>query len=570
MDHFLFEFGIRALLVAAGTAVVLRVTNIRTASARHLAWSGVLVFMMLLPLWTVWGPRLSWKVLPASVLVSSADKDITARAPVPVSDGATGSGLGTVFSRDESRPWEMRHLLTGIYVVVASVLLLRLALGTVRAHLLIRRATVSDGVLTSAACAAPITVGWFRPVAILPEEWRQWPQNQLDAVLTHEREHARRRDPLVQWLALLNRALFWFHPLAWWIERHLSALAEEACDAAVLARGHDPQDYSEYLLRMADSVMQAGRRVGFVGMGMPGSFLSRRIPRLFDARIALRISRTRLTCSIAACAISSVAFAASALEPREVRLEPLSPQPIAPAPIKAQPPRRAVVVQTAVPAPLPVQVAAPASIEIDARIVTANKSFAREFGSQIGLQVGMPGQANSGLVFLMQPGSDVEINRILAAAEAGGNARVTSHPKVTTLNDVTANITQGTQIPVQTNVNGMTSVNFMTFALKLDVTPHVVAAGIIMMKLSVEDSQPDFSRAVNGVPSVRTQMMKSEVLMKEGSTLMIGGIYVGPQDIRQVPGLGAIPIIGNLFTKTQQDTAELLFFITPRIKASQP
>lgn len=75
---------------------------------------------------------------------------------------------------------------------------------------------------------------------ILPEHWRQWPQAQLDAVLTHEHEHARRRDPLVQWLALLNRALFWFHPVAWWLERHLSALAEEACDNVVLERGTSP------------------------------------------------------------------------------------------------------------------------------------------------------------------------------------------------------------------------------------------------------------------------------------------------------------------------------------------
>ena len=55
----------------------------------------------------------------------------------------------------------------------------------------------------------------------------------------------------MQWVALLNRAIFWFHPLAWWLERHLSALAEDACDAAVLTRGHDPDEYSGYLLELA-------------------------------------------------------------------------------------------------------------------------------------------------------------------------------------------------------------------------------------------------------------------------------------------------------------------------------
>ena len=85
-----------------------------------------------------------------------------------------------------------------------------------------------------------MTVGWLHPVIVLPPNWRDWPAGKLEAVLTHEHEHARRRDPLVQWLALLNRAVFWFHPLAWWLERRISALAEEACDAAVMRRGHDP------------------------------------------------------------------------------------------------------------------------------------------------------------------------------------------------------------------------------------------------------------------------------------------------------------------------------------------
>jgi beta-lactamase regulating signal transducer with metallopeptidase domain len=122
-----------------------------------------------------------------------------------------------------------------------------------------------NGALVSAQCAAPVTVGWLWPVVILPEEWQSWPETKLDAVLTHEREHVRRRDPLVQWLALLNRSIFWFHPLSWWLERKLSDLAEEACDAAVLRRGHNPLDYSQYLIDLARSVEQSGVRVSVYG-----------------------------------------------------------------------------------------------------------------------------------------------------------------------------------------------------------------------------------------------------------------------------------------------------------------
>ncbi len=111
--------------------------------------------------------------------------------------------------------------------------------------------TVRSNRLTSASCVVPVTVGLSHPRIILPECSHEWPQAQLDAVLAHEGEHIRRRDPLFQWIALLNRALFWFHPLAWWLERKISGLAEEACDVAVLARGYHPREYAEYLLDLA-------------------------------------------------------------------------------------------------------------------------------------------------------------------------------------------------------------------------------------------------------------------------------------------------------------------------------
>jgi beta-lactamase regulating signal transducer with metallopeptidase domain len=93
----------------------------------------------------------------------------------------------------------------------------------------------SGAFVTNPQCAAPATIGWLRPTLLLPECRQSWPADKLETVLVHEREHVRRHDPLVQWLALLNRSILWFHPLAWWLERKLAAPAEEACDAAVLA-----------------------------------------------------------------------------------------------------------------------------------------------------------------------------------------------------------------------------------------------------------------------------------------------------------------------------------------------
>ena len=199
-------------------------------------------------------------------------------------------------------------------------LLSRLVIGAVRARVLLQRAGLCKGRLTSDSCSVPVTVGWLHPRVILPSAWQSWSAAQLDAVLTHENEHVRRRDPFVQSLALLNRAAFWFHPLAWWIERQLSVLAEEACDAAVLASGHDPFEYSEYLMDLARAMQQAGARLNFAGMTMPGVSLPRRIRRILEDAPAA-VYRTRVQ--------RASPSLASRLQPclRRVRWIPRMPRP---------------------------------------------------------------------------------------------------------------------------------------------------------------------------------------------------------------------------------------------------
>jgi beta-lactamase regulating signal transducer with metallopeptidase domain len=359
MQYLLFEFAIRATLIAAGTAAVLGILRVKSAAARHSAWVAVLVLMMLVPLWTAWGPKASLRVLPAVTAPVSSRPTVS-----PQTFSELASPVQHVVAASPGRAirsWPA--CLACIYFLGVSVLLARLAIGAARAHMLVRRAANRGGRLTSESCAAPITVGWLTPTVILPKCWEKWPKAQLDAVLTHEGEHARRRDPLVQWLALLNRAVFWFHPLAWWLERKLSALAEEACDAAVLARGHDPFKYSEYLLEMARSVLQTGVRVKVLGMAMPGSFLPQRIRRILEGRPAPRISRGRMVCLAAACAMVSALFATGVVDRRKadtmaaaatVTVPPIQ-APTVPAPVlrhraPAAPPVLLAQIQTTPPA----------------------------------------------------------------------------------------------------------------------------------------------------------------------------------------------------------------------------
>src|SRR6185295_572614 len=126
-------------------------------------------------------------------------------------------------------------------------------------------------------------------------------------------------------------------------------------------------------------------------------------------------------------------------------------------------------------------------------------------------------------------------------------------------------------IPVQTNVNNTVSVSFITFSLHLTVKPKITSAGTILLTVVLENSVPDFAKSVQGVPSVATQKAQTQVLIPDGGTAVIGGIYVDidTSNVSQVPGLGSLPVIGHLFksTTTIKSTSELIFFVTPKIKS---
>jgi hypothetical protein len=162
MPLFPIEFAIKAVLIAVGTAGVLRILNVKTAAARHAAWAGVVLVMLLLPVWNIWGPKVAWHLLPplseraAAYAIAAAD----------TFEPAIGSPLVP-----QHPSWNWTACLLGVYLVGVAVFLVRLALGTLQAQLLARRACHRDGILFSGACGVPVTVGWLRPVVVLPESW---------------------------------------------------------------------------------------------------------------------------------------------------------------------------------------------------------------------------------------------------------------------------------------------------------------------------------------------------------------------------------------------------------------
>ena len=156
----------------------------------------------------------------------------------------------------------------------------------------------------------------------------------------------------------------------------------------------------------------------------------------------------------------------------------------------------------------------------------------------------------------------------LSALASDGHAEVVARPKVITADKSPAYIESGTEIPYQeATSSGATSTSFKDAVLSLEVTPQITPDDRIIMKLKIK--QDSVGQVFNGVPSIDTNEIETEVLVDNGQTLVLGGIFQTDRNISttKTPFLGDLPYIGRLFRRTleRDDKTELLIFITPRI-----
>lgn len=162
----------------------------------------------------------------------------------------------------------------------------------------------------------------------------------------------------------------------------------------------------------------------------------------------------------------------------------------------------------------------------------------------------------------------------LTAMESTGNGEVVSQPKVVTSDKETAKILTGTQIPYQESTSsGATSTSFVEAALSLEVTPQITPDNRIIMEVKVNKDEPDFTNEVNGTPSIKKNEVVAKVLVSDGETIVIGGVFSNTQtkSVDKVPFLGDLPYLGRLFRKdvVEDSKSELLIFLTPRIMNNQ-
>jgi len=235
-------------------------------------------------------------------------------------------------------------------------------------------------------------------------------------------------------------------------------------------------------------------------------------------------------------------------------------------------------------------------VMIEARIIETTKRFSRTLGinwgfdgiasaatgNTTGLQFPNNGSID-GNVNLAQAGNGTlgislgnvlntfTLDIALQAAETDGLINILSAPRITTLNNESASIQSGLQIPIQTVANNTVSVQFVNATLQLSVTPHVTAEGTVLMDIDIQKREPLLAFAVAGASNapISTKDASTRVIVRDGGTTVIGGIYEVTSDEGQdrVAGLWKIPLLKHLFKNNRQseENEELLIFITPRV-----
>ena len=168
----------------------------------------------------------------------------------------------------------------GVYLAGVALLTVRLLIGTLGAWRLARRANQVDlpwsapwlprgaRIAESEDVRVPVTMGYWRPVVVLPADWKTWNDSSLRMVLAHEAEHVCRRDTWIAFLASLNCAVYWFHPVSWFVRRRLTELAEHICDDVVIRVTGDRNEYAQSLLHMAGRLMAGSGRLRPLGVAM--------------------------------------------------------------------------------------------------------------------------------------------------------------------------------------------------------------------------------------------------------------------------------------------------------------
>ena len=322
----LLEASIRISAVAIAVYAAVWLFRVRSTSLRHKASVGVLFAMLSMPILPRMLPSLDLPPFGSAIGEPSHSAPLAVAPPAPIPVTATSPSaplpswpVAPAASQPPASSGANRLTAPAaafvLYAGVAFILLLRLAIGWLLARRLSGRAKAiavrGMAVYECASISTPVTVGLWTPKILLPAGWREWREDKLVAVLAHEAAHMRRRDTLTGFLAHLNTALFWFHPLAWWLERRLALDAEEACDDAGVAALGGVRTYAEVLMEIAQTAHRHSRTLALYGAGVDGAgLLAPRIDRLARG-LPLARANAAQKAALALTSLAAIFFAAA-------------------------------------------------------------------------------------------------------------------------------------------------------------------------------------------------------------------------------------------------------------------
>jgi len=344
----------RTLILAAIAGLLLTALRVKTTSVRLFTWTVVLYAGLCMPILggvlpSVRVPVPFGRSTPTKLL-NQAKGSIATVAPPPhpltidTEEIATANGsdpsveITNRTGQEKHSSWTVSPVLSQwarvavcTYLAIALLLLARFVVGVGLARRLVRSSIPIDDprisvrlasrsylssrprcprVRESQSATVPVTFGISTPTIILPSSWRQWDDDKLTGVLTHEMSHVTRRDCLSQAVSLVHRAIFWFSPLSWWLNRHIIELAELASDEEALSRGANQNSYARMLLGFLESIQEAPGRIRWQGVAMASS--SRAEKRL-EKVLAWRGDTKMRTKKSALIVVAAVAIPASLL-----------------------------------------------------------------------------------------------------------------------------------------------------------------------------------------------------------------------------------------------------------------
>ncbi|MBZ5621137.1 MAG: hypothetical protein LAQ69_20785 [Acidobacteriia bacterium] len=408
---FLTEWALRSAIVVLTAALLLRALRVQDPSVRLAAWSAALAGSLLIPALAAVLPGLSVPLLrtagPAAAIQESivADSALPGWSPTVQPSGGPRMPVG---AGKPGKPFNWTAMVLLVYFLGAGALLLRLSTGLALSRRLIGRSRATGRYLPgglpiheSADMAAPATLGILRPMIVLPNDWREWEHSKLETILAHERSHVRRRDPAVQLVSAIHRALLWYSPLSWFLHSRIVRLAEEASDDAALAAAGDRASYAAVLL---DFMQRSVRRVRWEGVAMArygkaddrinrildGTRISRGVPRFGWAAILTLAAPLVYLAAAARPATLPAAKAALPVYVPAVVTSSLSQAPVSPvAEVASTAPVAEAAPVAAVQASAAVEPSAPAA-------PPAPQQSARESGGPIDRYIIVSGDSTSG------------------------------------------------------------------------------------------------------------------------------------------------------------------------------